>query len=80
MDENIQNNLVSTYQYINDLQKNTKQEEREEYLFILDDIIGEIQIQSNSSIINKILTKGRHLNLSIIISLHAYKTIHPLAR
>ncbi len=37
-------------------------------LLILDDILGAMNIQSNNSLLGNILTKIRHLNVSIIIS------------
>ena len=37
-------------------------------LLILDDILGEMSISSNNSLLGKILTKVRHLNVSVVIS------------
>jgi ABC-type dipeptide/oligopeptide/nickel transport system ATPase subunit len=56
-------------------QKDSTPEQREEFLIILDDVVGEIDLQSKASIMVKLLTKGRHINLSLIIALHAFKTL-----
>lgn len=61
-------------------QKDSLAKDREEFLFILDDVVGEMDLQSKASIVIKLLTKGRHIRLSIIIALHAFKILQPLCR
>jgi len=68
--ESLDANLAMIYNDLYDEQVKRKQSKLPlvPALLILDDILGSMNIQSNNSLLGNILTKVRHLNVSVIIS------------
>lgn len=72
------NNKDITF-FIDEIRKRKEKGKSNKYLFIFDDITTFLS-PSNSSYFALLATRGRHLNISYIITTHKYKALNPLLR
>lgn len=74
--ENIINKQYKVVEYL----KSNNYEFAMQILIIIDDFADNPKLTHDSNILNSLYTRGRHLNISILISSQGFKKISPLIR